>query len=141
MPYTQVQLRQIYDRTDGYCHLCHCKLSINNYARPGQRGAWEVEHSRARAQGGTNHGNNLKPACIPCNRGKGTLTTRTVRGWNGLSKAPYSKVKKQALRRENTTAGGLIGATFGLVGGLPGAVIGAVVGALIGDSIKPPKAG
>ncbi len=140
MPYTQIQIRRIYDRTDGHCHLCYCKLSIINFGKRGERGAWEVEHSRARAVGGTDHGNNLKPACVSCNRSKGTLTTRTVRGWNGVSRSPYSKTKKRAMRKENTTAGAVLGATLGLAAGLPGAVIGAVFGALIGDNIKPPKA-
>jgi HNH endonuclease len=45
--------------------------------------ACEVEHLIPWSLGGTDHLNNLYPACIPCNRGKGTTSTRTVRAWNG----------------------------------------------------------
>lgn len=140
MTYAKSHLKVIYQRTDGHCHLCHCKLSFLNYGERGSRGAWEVEHSRARAKGGTDHGNNLKPACIPCNRSKGALTTRTVRGWNGLTRAPLSKAKRQAIRKDNRDACTVIGSTIGLIGGLPGVLIGAAVGALVGDQIRPPKA-
>lgn len=47
MPYSRSQLRRIYDRTSGYCHLCHKKLAFTNYGRYGAKGVWEVEHSNA----------------------------------------------------------------------------------------------
>lgn len=72
MNYGDEELKDIYDRTSGYCHLCHRKMSLSNYGRPGARGAWEIEHSRPRVKGGTDHGNNLYGAHIKCNRAKGT---------------------------------------------------------------------
>lgn len=39
----QEGLNAIYDRTSGYCHLCGKKLAFTNYARFGERGAWEIE--------------------------------------------------------------------------------------------------
>jgi 5-methylcytosine-specific restriction endonuclease McrA len=55
------------------------KLAFTNYGKRGARAAWEVDHSRAKANGGTDHLNNLMPACIPCNREKGTLTSRAMK--------------------------------------------------------------
>ena len=81
MVFTDDQLDAIYDRTSGYCHICRKKLAFKNYGKLGQRGAWEVEHSRAQAKGGTDRLNNLYPACITCNRRKGTRTTRTLRSF------------------------------------------------------------
>jgi hypothetical protein len=140
MPYSEIQLRAIYDRTDGRCHLCHKRVAFIGYGSCSARGSWEVEHSRPRVYGGTDHGNNLKPSCIRCNRSKGSYTTRTARSWNGVSRAPLSKARKAALRDEYTTNGGIIGAAIGIAAGLPGIVAGAVIGTLIGSDIKPPKA-
>lgn len=100
MAYSNELLNKIYDRTDGYCHLCGKKLSFVNYGKCGRKGVWQVEHSRAKANGGTNHPNNLFAACTRCNQEKGIVTTRTARGWNGRTKAPLSKVKKQAQRKK-----------------------------------------
>lgn len=139
MPYDQQQLRAIYYRTDGYCHICHCKLSLTNYGAAGKRGAWEVEHSRARANGGTDHGNNLKPACVLCNREKSDYTTRTARAWNGTTRAPLSKAKKQQIRKENADLGTAVGLLVGAVGGPLGMAAGAAIGRALGKSIRPPK--
>lgn len=70
MPYTDGRLRQIYDKNAGYCWYCGKKLAWRNYGVAGARGAWEVDHGRPRSRGGTEHLNNLHPACIPCNRAK-----------------------------------------------------------------------
>ena len=118
-------LNWIYDRTDGCCHLCGRKVHFHNYGCSGRVGAWEVEHSVPRACGGTDHRNNLFPACIPCNRGKQAATTRSVRGGNGLSRAPRSSREKALVRRANTINWGVGGS---LVGGLIGGLVGAAVG-------------
>ena len=76
------QLNDIFDETDGICYLCGKKLAWKNYGDPGERGAWEVEHMRPLSRGGSNSvKRNLLPACIPCNRKKGTMT---VNKWFGL---------------------------------------------------------
>lgn len=128
-------LRRIYDRTCGNCHLCGKKLSFQNYGRFGQRAAWEIEHSIPRSEGGSDHLNNLYPACIVCNRSKGTLTSRTVRGWNSLHRTPLSKNVKNKIREENTLCGAALGGIVGLVGGPPGILFGVLLGALIGKEV------
>ncbi len=40
------------------------------------------------------------PACIKCNRDKGTSHTRTARSWYGNTSAPPSKDRKQKLEEE-----------------------------------------
>lgn len=75
MPYTNEELNKIYDKNNGYCWHCGIKLSFKNYGKIGEKAAWEVDHSNPLSRGGTDHLNNLVPACIPCNRSKGDLTS------------------------------------------------------------------
>ena len=131
------RLRRIYDKTDGCCHLCHCKLAFSNHGLHGTRGAWHVEHSTAKANGGTNHLNNLFPACITCNLEKGTLHTRTVRSRNGIYRAPLSKKRKVQIRSNNTASGVILGGTIGAVFGPGGILIGAFLGGVIGNRNSP----
>jgi 5-methylcytosine-specific restriction endonuclease McrA len=138
MPYTDDQLSRIFDRADGQCHICAKNLCYSNYAQFGRRGAWEVEHSKPRCNGGSDHGNNLYPAHIICNREKGSLTTRIARGWNGRTKAPLSRERKEEIRNRNRLGCGAIGAlTGGVMGGPARFVLGAVFGGAFGDQIKP----
>ena len=133
------RLKQIYSKTDGYCHLCYKKLSFKNYGKRSCRGNWHVEHSKAKAKGGTSHLNNLYPACISCNLEKGTKHTKTARKKKGLTRAPYSKTKKEGIRATNTlkgaTAGLIAGSSFGPLGTL----IGGTIGAIFGNSNSPKK--
>ncbi|MBL7739074.1 MAG: HNH endonuclease [Chitinophagaceae bacterium] len=126
------KLKVIYCRTQGYCHLCERKLSFINYGIRGAKGAWHIEHSVAKARGGTNHGNNLYAACISCNLEKGTTGSRSIRRRNGVSRAPYSRKKCERIRRDNSfagmLAGGIAGAAFGPGGVIAGAIIGGVCG-------------
>lgn len=78
MAWTNDQLNAIYDKTNGTCRYCGKRLSFANYGQQGERGAWEVDHSRSRANGGTDHGNNLFAACIDCNRDKSSRNGATV---------------------------------------------------------------
>jgi|SRR5882724_7087495 len=137
MAYTRTELRHIYDRTSGYCHICGKKLSFTNYGGSGSKGAWHVEHSIPRARGGTDHGNNLYAACIACNLEKETFTTKTARRWNGRSRAPLSREQRKTVRTTNTVTGGVLGGIAGALFGPLGAAIGAGIGAKIGRSIKP----
>jgi 5-methylcytosine-specific restriction endonuclease McrA len=68
------RLNTIYDKTGGYCSYCEKKIAWANYGAPGRKGSWEVDHSIPLARGGTDHLNNLVPACTWCNREKGTMT-------------------------------------------------------------------
>jgi len=85
MGYDKQTLKRIYDKHDGYCHLCGKKLSITNYGSHGAKGAWHVDHSKAKANGGTNHMNNLYAACISCNIEKGTMHKTTIRKRKGYA--------------------------------------------------------
>lgn len=140
MAYDNERLNRIFDKTDENCHICHKRLVFLNYAKFGTRGAWEVEHSKPLAAGGTDHLNNLFAACISCNRQKGADSTRKARRWYGKERAPYSQEKKGQIRNRNTVAG-LAGGTFlgAVVGGPPGALLGAAVGGVLGRTVKVPK--
>jgi hypothetical protein len=85
MGFTDDELSQVYDKTDGYCGYCGKKLAFTNYGRIGERGAWEVDHSVPKSRGGTNYVRNLVPACIECNRQKGTRMGKSVRALTGSS--------------------------------------------------------
>lgn len=132
-----LKLRKIYDKTDGYCHICHRKLSFQNHGKLDSKGAWHIEHSIPRAKGGSDHLNNLFAACINCNIYKSAKAARIVRSQYGNTRAPYSKKKKEEIREVNTTAGVLIGGVIGLVGGPWGFLLGATIGAMIGDDNSP----
>ncbi len=41
--------------------------------------AWEIDHSKAKAKGGTNYFRNLQPSCIPCNRNKGDTSSTSYK--------------------------------------------------------------
>ncbi len=141
MAFVLLVRKKIFGRTDGRCHICRKKLCFNNYGVNGARGSWHVEHSKCRANGGTDHGNNLYAACIVCNLQKGTFSTRAVRSRNGYTKAPFSQAKKESVRGTNTWLGGAIGvATGAIVIGTGGAAffLGSI-GALIGNAINPEK--
>jgi len=133
---TEDRLNKIYDKTDGYCHLCHKKLAFTNYGINGAKGSWHIEHSIPKAKGGTDHLNNLFPACISCNLEKGVHHTKTVRKNYGVTRAPYSKAKKDKIRSDNVLAGGTLGMIISaFLGGGPLAVISCtVIGAKIGGN-------
>ena len=138
MAHTDEQLSLIFNRTDGHCHLCGLKLGFGNYGRFGRRGAWEVEHSNPRCNGGSSRLCNLYAAHIACNRQKGAVTTRTARAWNGRTKAPPSRQKKNEMHNDNRWGWGSIGAlTGGAILGPPGLLLGGILGAIVGDRLNP----
>lgn len=135
MAYSDEILTAIFRKTDGRCHICWKRLRFNSY---GQSSGWEVEHSNPRCNGGTDRLCNLFPAHRSCNREKGMRTTRTARSWNGQTRAPLSRMKKEEIRSRNRWGWGTAGAALlGLVGGPGGLLIGALAGAALGDSIDP----
>lgn len=103
-------LDRVYARTRGRCHICRASMVRKNYGRSGHRGAWEVDHSRPRTRGGSDHLNNLYPACISCNRTKGASSSRTARRMHGHSRSPMSE--RQAARARANAAFGWGGAAF-----------------------------
>lgn len=136
---TEARLNDIYDRTSGYCHICGKKVAFTNYGRFSRRGAWEIEHSVARVNGGTDRLCNLYAACITCNRRKQRFTTRTARGWNGRTRAPLSIARRRQARLNNTFGGASIGLICGLPFGGIGALAGPILGAMLGSRQNPDK--
>ena len=128
----------IFKKTDGVCHLCRKRLARKNYGKIGARGAWEVEHSNARANGGTDHLNNLYAACISCNRSKGKSNTRAARSQNGFKAAPFSQVKKT----KNVWTGAALGSGLALLLVPPpiriaAVLVGALLGGYVGEKAEP----
>ena len=72
-------LNRVFDKTDGHCYYCGKQLAWNNHGANGRRGAWHVDHSIPLSLGGTDHLNNLEPACINCNLEKGTQLGRNFK--------------------------------------------------------------
>jgi 5-methylcytosine-specific restriction endonuclease McrA len=136
--YSDEKLERIFDRTSGYCHICCGKLSYCNYNLRGRRGAWNVEHSKPKALGGTDHLNNLYAAHITCNEAKQISCTRRARAAYGRTRAPYSVTKRQRMRTDNAIRKGILtGALAGKVFGPVGLVVGAFVGAATGYDENP----
>ena len=68
------RIRAVYDKTGGCCRYCGKQLAIKNYGARGEHGAWVIDHSIPKSKGGTDHMNNLFPACCDCNEEKGDQT-------------------------------------------------------------------
>ena len=133
MGYDKDQLDRIFHSTAGRCHLCHGRLARKNYGADGKRGAWEVDHSVARARGGSDHGNNLKPAHVACNRSKQEADNRAIRSAHGYTRSPRSTKEIKSRKTRNAVLGGtglavLGGFAFGPVGFFAGALAGGLVG-------------
>jgi 5-methylcytosine-specific restriction endonuclease McrA len=137
--WSEEQKDYIFHKTDGCCHLCGKKLARKNYAQKDERGCWEVEHSKSIANGGTDHLNNLFPACIPCNREKSN--TKTSVQMRISKKIPprvppnasqKHKNKIQEAKRETDENHLTESAVFGsFVGSLLGGPVGAIVGGVV----------
>ncbi|MDO8329653.1 MAG: HNH endonuclease [Fluviicoccus sp.] len=138
MAYQEKRLRRIFERTAGRCHICHKKVVWANYGRVDLRGGWEVEHSVPRARGGSDHPTNLYPACIGCNRAKGSKSTRSARARHGKVHAPLSRGGRLWARIENAVAGCLLGMVAGAFVSAEGALVGSWVGWALGY-LKPPE--
>lgn len=138
MALNDMQLGRVYRRTSGYCHLCHSKLARKNYGRPGKKGAWEIEHSVPRSKGGTDHPNNLYPACVGCNRDKSNGSTTTARSSNGKVRAPLCPEKRKQAKTENSLLGAACGGVVGFVlAGPVGAAIAALAAGHLAASENP----
>ncbi|MBX6771174.1 MAG: HNH endonuclease [Chloroflexi bacterium] len=122
--YSYEKLERIFDATDGRCHLCRRRLYLHDYGR-----TWEVDHSLARARGGSNSLRNLRPACVSCNRSKQARPSRSARAEYGYSRAPRSR----AQRKRSAKRMAALGAGVGFAGAGPiGAIFGAAIGWLAG---------
>jgi 5-methylcytosine-specific restriction endonuclease McrA len=74
-------IEAVFEKTDGACRYCDKQIVFNNYGVYGRRGAWQVDHSVSKANGGTDHLNNLFPACIDCNQEKGPRNGASYIRW------------------------------------------------------------
>lgn len=137
MKWDQNTLQRIFDKTNGRCHLCRKVLRFHNYGKQNIREAWEVEHSIPRARGGTDHINNLYPACITCNRKKGSSSTRSARAENGYRSAPFSKRQKQRNVLNYAGIGTLIGFLAPPPLRLTTMLLGMAIGAVLGNENEP----
>ncbi len=67
----------IYERQDGRCYYCRTKLGFSRtpFEWNGERvQRFEIEHAQPVRRGGTDAPDNLRLACVECNRHKGMLT-------------------------------------------------------------------
>ena len=139
MSFTKEELRRIYDRTSGYCHICHKKLAWSNYGRIDARAPWQVEHSVPKAKGGTGGMKNLYPACIDCNCLKGVKSTRSARARNEKRCAPLSREKRARAKTRNAIAYGAVGTAVGYILCPPVALLTGLVGAHVGHRKNPDR--
>ena len=132
MAYTEEQIRRAWKSTDGRCHLTGRRLRLSDYGR-----TWEIDHSKPRAKGGSDHGNNLKPALLVVNRSKQASTSRAVRRAYGLQRSPMSRAEQNRNRVNNAAGGAVLGAVAGgAMAGPVGALVGGVLGGLVGHGTK-----
>ncbi|MCU7844683.1 MAG: HNH endonuclease [Candidatus Thiodiazotropha sp. (ex Monitilora ramsayi)] len=129
-------LNKIYDKTRGKCHLCHKKLAFSNYGVPGARGAWEIEHSKPKSKGGTDHLNNLYPAHIKCNRQKNNGANKSIRSKHGVRNAPLSYKAKRKKVIKNAIGYTATGVAIGRIFGPGGMLVGGAIGAILGSKRK-----
>jgi hypothetical protein len=140
MKYSQEKLRHIYMKTDGRCANGWEPLRLEKYGKWGSLGAWEVDHSKARAKDGTDHMNNLNPSCISCNRSKKAQDAKKFRRKMGYIGPPMSAKMKGEIREENSwTTAVVVGATGLFVGGPVFGFAGAVLGRLLGRFEDPER--
>lgn len=131
---TPEQLRAIFDRSNGICHICREPVSFDAYGRDADEG-WEVEHSVPRARGGTDRLNNLYAAHPSCNRAKGTRTSREVRAAHGHTRAPRSRVQVERAQATGLGLGGATGGAIGMMFGPIGILVGTALGAAFGHAV------
>ncbi len=61
-----VWLKYMGNKAEGKCYCCQIRyIHITDF---------QIGHNKAVAKGGTDHINNLRPICGPCNRGMGTIS-------------------------------------------------------------------
>lgn len=98
MRYAHDLLVDIFERDEGRCHLCGSRRVLSAYGQRRRRGHWETDHSNALANGGSNSFQNLRVACICCNRAKGAMPTRAFRRQMGyLPASPRKHVEASTL--------------------------------------------
>jgi hypothetical protein len=77
--YSTDEIYEIFIHGAEMCHLCGRRLELGAYGVNDHPRGWEVEHGNPLSRGGTETLRNLRPACIKCNRSKGSKTTAEYR--------------------------------------------------------------
>lgn len=67
---TKAQRSLIYDKTEGRCHVCGCKI----------QGKWTADHVVPHASGGKCEMDNFLPCCYECNRLRWFYSPRILKG-------------------------------------------------------------
>jgi hypothetical protein len=93
----------------------------------GAEGAWEVDHSKARANSGIDHKNNLYPVCIGCNRRKKAHEIRPIQEENVFRGPPMPAKMKEGIRQRNTLGTAIISGVKGILLGGPVVLVAALV--------------
>lgn len=82
MSWSDQELKEIFEKTGGYCRYCKKSLVFKDHggckdnasAWLLRRGAWEVDHDMPTSRGGSDDISNLWPACCDCNDKKSDMT-------------------------------------------------------------------
>jgi len=103
MDYTEHQLRTIFEKTGGTCHLCQGKkgpkLNFSKYNNAAATDGWEVEQSGLKDGEGSANPDNRWPAHIKCNRRKEGKKTRRVRRTHELPHAHLVPLQDMDIER------------------------------------------
>ncbi|MGH8222270.1 MAG: HNH endonuclease [Woeseiaceae bacterium] len=136
--YDVARRKEIFKKTNGRCHLCGRRIALKNYGEQDARGAWEVDHSVPRAEGGSDNLNNLVPAHIECNRSKQDTSSRSARRRHGRTRAPMSADAQARARLKQAAGGAIAGALMGArLGGPVGLWIGLIGGGIAAYALDP----
>ena len=137
MAFSQDSLRKIFDRIEGRCHICRGKLAFCNYGKVDNHGDWEVEHSKPKLRGGTEHLNNLYAAHSSCNRSKNNGLNEEERVKHGYKNAQFSERQRQRNTCMAVGIGNLIPLLVVPQIGIPIAITSAAIGTFVGYNTEP----
>lgn len=65
MRWSDQQLQEIFEKSDGRCNVCSAGHRMGGYGR-----YWEVDHRYPVSRGGSDDIENLSVCCVGCNREK-----------------------------------------------------------------------
>lgn len=140
-------IREIWARTGGKCHLCHRSVDLDTYGLIALYGAEaaSIDHLTPQAHGGDHDPDNLRIAHHGCNSRRGTRDPIEAReSASGRSWEPLSDGERAGLVLASALACTALGAGFGAALSNPtqdkagqaraaqGAVVGAVALGLVG---------
>ena len=87
--------KEVFDKYDGHCAYCGCKLSINNFAvdhiDPIFRGYTEKQLGWYNRERGKDSMENYNPCCKSCNSSKSTFT---IEQWRKEISMKFDRIKR-----------------------------------------------